>query len=329
MLTKRQNLMETIKGGNPDRFVKQYEFMNMIGEAAFTLAPLMLLKPGTTVKDSWGVTWNFPEGQVSGFPMHDAEHVLIKDVTKWQEYAKKPAIPTDDESWAPAIAHAQAVDRNEEFVTAMMAPGVFEMTHHMMGMENALMALYEEPEAMHDLIDYITGFEMENAKLLVEKIKPDALFHHDDWGSSISSFVAPDMFDEFFLPAYKKIYGFYKDNGVEVIVHHSDSYAANLVPQMIDMGIDIWQGCTTKNNVPELVKKYGPQITFMGDLDSGDIDFPQWKPEICAEHVERACRNNGKLYFIPCLTMGGPDSLFPGVYDEVNKEIDRMSKEMF
>ena len=25
MLTKRQNLLETIKGGNPDRFVNQYE----------------------------------------------------------------------------------------------------------------------------------------------------------------------------------------------------------------------------------------------------------------------------------------------------------------
>ena len=27
MLTKRQNLLETIHGGHPDRFVKQYEFM--------------------------------------------------------------------------------------------------------------------------------------------------------------------------------------------------------------------------------------------------------------------------------------------------------------
>lgn len=329
MLTKRQNLMETIKGGSPDRFVKQYEFMNMIVEAAFTLGALAELKPGTTVKDAWGVTWTFIEGQVSGFPVHDAEHVLIKDVTKWRDYVKKPALPTDDASWAPAIAHAEAVDRNEEFVTAMMAPGVFEMTHHMMSMENALMALYEEPEAMHELIDYITEFELEFARLLVDKIKPDALFHHDDWGSSISSFVAPEMFDEFFLPAYKKIYGFYKDNGVEVIVHHSDSYAANLIPQMIDMGIDIWQGCITANNVPELVKQYGPQITFMGDLDSGAIDFPNWTPEICAEYVERACRNNGKLYFIPCLTMGGPDSLFPGVYEQVNKEIDKMSQVMF
>jgi len=30
MLTKRQNLIETIKGGNPDRFVKQYEAFAMM-----------------------------------------------------------------------------------------------------------------------------------------------------------------------------------------------------------------------------------------------------------------------------------------------------------
>ena len=29
MLTKRQNFLETIKGGNPDRFVNQYEFLVM------------------------------------------------------------------------------------------------------------------------------------------------------------------------------------------------------------------------------------------------------------------------------------------------------------
>ena len=37
-------------------------------------------------------------------------------------------------------------------------------------------------------------------------------------------FLSPEMFREFFVPAYKKIYGFWKENGVELIVHHSDSY---------------------------------------------------------------------------------------------------------
>lgn len=136
------------------------------------------------------------------------------------------------------------------------------------------------------------------------------------------------MFEEFFLPAYKKIYGYYKDNDVDLIVHHSDSYAANLVPYMIEMGIDIWQGVMTTNNTPELIKKYGGQISFMGDIDSGVVDSPAWTPEIVAKEVERACKNCGKLYFIPNLTQGLNLSSFPGVYDCASEAIDKTSKEM-
>lgn len=326
MLTKKQNLLETIKGGKPDRFVKQYEFLNMIFEAAFQMTGIPMM-PGPTSKDIWGITWTFMEGQIGGFPVHDEEHLVIKDITKWKEYVKKPLIPTDDESWAPAIAHANAINRNEEFVTAMYAPGLFEMTHHMMGMENSLMAFYEEPEAMHELINYITEFEF--AEILIDRIHPDALFHHDDWGSQISSFLSPSMFQEFFVPAYKKIYGYYKANGVELIVHHSDSYAANLVPAMIEMGIDIFQGVMNTNNIPELINNYGRQISFMGGLHSGELDFPDWTPERIAEDVERACKANGKSFYIPCITHGGAMSHFPGVYEEIDKQIDKMSKEMF
>ncbi|NTW70967.1 MAG: uroporphyrinogen decarboxylase [Eubacteriaceae bacterium] len=325
MLTIRQNLMETIKGGSPDRFVNQYEFMEIIMEAPMGT----FVTPGQIVKNEWGITFSWPEGQLGGFPVHDAEHKVLKDICEWRKYVKAPAVNTSDEAWAAAVEHANAVDRNEKFVTPFVAPGIFEMTHHLMGMEDALMALYEEPEAMHELIDYLTEYELAYAKELISRLHPDALFHHDDWGSQISSFVAPEMFEEFFVPAYKKIYGFYKENGVELIVHHSDTFGANLVPSMIEMGIDIWQGVMTTNNTPELIKKYGPQITFMGDLDSGKIDFPGWTPEIIAEHVERACKTCGKLYFIPNLTQGLNFSSFPGVYEETTAAIDRMSKEMF
>lgn len=325
MLTKKQNLLETIRGGTPDRFVNQYEFLNIIMEIPSGTE----FNYGRTWKDNWGITWQWPVGQLGMFPVHDEEHTVIKDITDWKKYLTMPPVQTSDEAWAPAIAHANAVDRNEEYVAPVFAPGIFEMTHHLMGMENALMALYEEPEAMHELIDALTERELEFAKVTIEKIHPDAIFHHDDWGSQINSFISPAMFEEFFLPAYKKIYGFYKANGVELIVHHSDSYAANLVPFMIDMGIDIWQGVMNTNNIPELIKQYGGKISFMGGLHSGLIDFPGWTPENCAKHVEEACRTNGYKYFIPCQTSGLPIESFEGVYGTVSKEIDRMSKEMF
>ncbi|UWG96316.1 uroporphyrinogen decarboxylase [Dehalobacter sp. DCM] len=325
MLTKRQNLLETIRGGNPDRFVNQYEFMNLIMEVPMGVE----FNYGKIWKDQWGITWNWPEGQLGMFPVHDAEHTVIKDITEWKKYLTIPVVPTSDEAWGPAIAHANSVDRREEYVTGLKIPGIFEMTHHLMGVENALMALYEEPEAMREFIDALTQYELEWAKVMIEKIHPDCLFHHDDWGSQKSTFISPEMFEEFLLPAYKKIYGYYKANGVELIVHHSDSYAASLVPFMIDMGIDIWQGVMTTNNTPELIKQYGGRISFMGQLDSGPIDFPGWTPELVAREVEKVCKECGKLYFIPNLTQGLNFSSFPGVYDAVSKEVDKISKEIF
>jgi hypothetical protein len=117
--------------------------------------------------------------------------------------------------------------------------------------------------------------------------------------------------------------------GVELIVHHSDSYAANLVPHMIEMGIDIWQGVMTTNNTPELIEAYGEQISFMGEIDSNLVDYPDWKPETIAEQVQNACSRCGKHYFIPCLTQGLNFSSFPGVYDAAGQTIEEMSKEMF
>ncbi len=325
MLTKRQNLMETIKGGNPDRFVNQYEYLDIILEAPLRTRP----QRGETITNEWGITLSWPEDQMGPFPIHDDAHRVIKDITKWRDVIQCPTVDFSDEQWAPAIAHAKAVDREDKFVTVFFASGTFEMTHFLMGMEDALMGLYEEPEHMHDLIDFLTDYELRYAEKVIERLKPDALFHHDDWGSQIASFMSPDMFKEFFVEPYKKVYKFWKDNGVELIVHHSDSYAANLVPDMIDMGIDIWQGVMTTNNTPELIQKYGGQISFMGEIDSGPLDHPDWDAKTIAQHVEKACTTCGKHYFIPCLTQGLNLSSFPGVYDAATEAINQMSKKIF
>ena len=116
---------------------------------------------------------------------------------------------------------------------------------------------------------------------------------------------------------------------MELIVHHSDSYAATLVPAMIEMGIDIWQGAMTTNNLPELIAKYGGQISFMGGVDSASVDHPGWTREEVKREVRRACTECGKHYFIPSASQGLPLSTFDGVYEAIDEEIDAMSRELF
>ena len=329
MLTRRQNMLETIRGGQPDRFVNQFDALELVWGDPFMTSNMSLNGPGSECVNGWGVTIRFQENTPGPFPVHDDAHKVVRDITKWRETVKAPNLDFPQEAWDAFKPMIDNLDRNEKFVTSMIAPGVFEQLHYLMGMDDCLVNFYAEPEDMKALIDYITDWEMDYAKLLCENYHPDAILHHDDWGSQRSSFLSPDMFNEFIVPSYKKIYGYYKAHGVELIVHHSDSYAANLVPHMIDMGIDVFQGCINTNNVPDLIQKYGGQISFMGALNNGIIDVHDWTDALIASEVEKACRACGTQYFIPCCTAGGPGSTYPGVYEAVTREIDKMSKVMF
>ena len=329
MLTKRQNLLETIRGGKPDRFVNQYEAFNIQMGTPFNMNNPRPGYGAQNVVNAWGITYSWPTGTPGPFPVHTPEKIVVKDIENWKDYLKVPNVVYPAEAWAPFIAEAEKVDRNEQFVTAFFAPGVFEQCHNLTEIQNCLIGFYECPDEMHELIDCITEFELAYAAELCKYVKPDALFHHDDWGSQISTFLSPDMFREFIKPAYMKIYKFYKEYGVELIVHHSDSYAATLVPDMIDMGIDIWQGVMTSNNIPELIRQYGGKISFMGGIDSAKVDYEGWTRDVVKAQVERACAECGTKFFIPNASQGLPMSTFPGVYEALSEEIDNISKKYF
>ena len=330
MLTKRQNLLETIHGGNPDRFVNQYEAISFIFSNPIMAKRRRPSKGGEPVKDDWGVTFAFPDNVPGAFPVLDDEHKLVKDITKWRETVHAPELIYPESMWMEFKAKfCDTIDRNETFAAAMIAPGIFERSHNLMGMEDAMLAMYTEPDEYKALLNYLADWEVGFARETCKYMHPDALFHHDDWGSQINSFFSPEMFEEFFVPIYKRIYGAWREGGVELIVHHSDSYCANLVPQMIEIGIDIWQGCLNTNDIPSLIKQYGGKISFMGNINNGVVDVHDWTPELVEREVRKSCESCGKHYFIPCMTAGGPGSTYPGVYDETTRCIEKISKEMF
>lgn len=331
MLSAIENLKETMKrDGHPDRFVNQYEFLHLLMPDLYYMGDFPR-EPGKEGYDQYGVFWRFRKGQMGALPVHDDQHTVIRDICEWDKaLTHLPVAPDDPGFWAMLNGIAAQAVPGEQYAAAVCAQGVFERLHALMGMEDAMIAMYEEPEKVHELIDFITEAELDFARNIMDRVPSvKALLHHDDWGSNVNSFLSPAMFDEFITPAYKRIYGYWKQRGVELIVHHSDSYAANLVPAMIEMGIDIWQGAFPENDIPELVRRYAGQITFMGEIRTLAIDLPDVTPDQISREVERACRKCKGPSFIPCLTAGLPISHFPGVYESVSREIERMSRELF
>lgn len=329
MLTKRENFIECITGGKPDRFVNQYEALAMI--AASPLSDKSHLASDGYLIDAWGCYQSKVKGEPGLFPLHDMDHRVIKDIYHWKDQVKVPGNPDIPEFWEPFAKQAEEVDRSEQFVCSAIMPGMFERCHHLGEITETLANFYEAPDEMHELIDEIVDWELRLADANIKYLKPEVLFHHDDWGTQLSTFISPDMFEEFFLEPYKTVYGYYKDHGVKYIIHHCDSYGETLVPYMIDMGIDVWQGViSSTNDIPKLVDQYGGQISFMGGVESQVLDKPNWTEEEVVAEVDRALSSvNRTKYFIPCLTAGLNTSGYPGVYEAVSNEIAKRSPEYF
>ncbi len=326
MLTARENFLETIRGGTPDRFVNQYEALHLIVPNPISIHSAYPQMPGDRAVDAWGVTHYYAPGTPGPFPVHEGGLKVVDDITRWCEVVKAPELIYPDEAWeAMRPRFVDCVDRSEQLVTLMYPVGLFERAHYLMGIEDCLMNFYEEPEEMHALLDYLTEYEIGYAEQVCAHWPIEAVFHHDDWGTQINSFMSPDMFREFFVPRYKKIYDTYRKHGVKVIIHHNDSYGANLVPCMIEMGIDVWQGCITSNDLPALIKQYGGRISFMGGINNGVVDRVDWTQEHIDAVVAEQCAACGKHYFIPCMCAGTPGSAFPGVYEAVCDAIAKYS----
>jgi hypothetical protein len=67
----------------------------------------------------------------------------------------------------------------------------------------------------------------------------------------------------------------------------------------------------------------------MGNIDNKDVDFTGWTQADVRKAALRACPDTNTRSYIPCITQGGPGSVYPGTYVALTEEIDNRSAELF
>ena len=113
MLTPKQNMLEVIKGGNPDRFVNQYEAVQLLFHPFMFANPL--LQPGQeNVVNAWGVTNTFPKGVPGSFPVHTPDKIVVKDIEDWKDYVHAPSLKFTQDQWDMVKAQYDAVDGEQD-----------------------------------------------------------------------------------------------------------------------------------------------------------------------------------------------------------------------
>ena len=322
MATPKEIFLELLRpDGRPERQLVQYEALQMMLPDPVNKFLRGNRVRGTVSKDRWGTTISFPENAPGPMPVTEGELKVCPDVTRWREYVHAPDLAANcTEGWEECVQAARDAAKGEKLLTAFMGTGIFEQCHFLMGFEDTLTNLYEHPQEMHELIEYITEYRLSYVKLLIDNLHPEAIFSHDDWGTKEALFMKPEMWREFFKEPYRRFYGYIRSRGV-IAIHHADSYLVPIVEDMAEIGIQVWQGVLPENNIPALQEQLNGRLVLMGGIGAA-IDRPDAKEDEIRAYVRSAldtyCPGG---HFIPCITYGIAGTVYPHVDPVIDSEI--------
>lgn len=323
MQTPKEIFLELLKpNGRPERVLKQYEALHMCLNDPINTYLRGNRRRGTVSRDRWGTTISFPADAPGAIPVHTDDLTVCPDVTHWEETVHAPDLAVScTAGWEDCRAAARSAAGEEKLLAGFMGTGIFEQCHFLMGFENTLTALYEHPDEMHRLIDYITDYRLGYVKLLIDNLHPDVIFSHDDWGTKDALFMHPDMWRAFFKEPYRRFYGYIRSRGC-IAIHHADSYLVPIVDDMAEIGIQVWQGVLPENDIPALQRHLQGKLVLMGGIGAA-IDRSDATPEEVCDYTRRtlrACCPGG--HFIPSITYGLPGAVYPHIDRYIDETID-------
>lgn len=258
--------MAIFKGESAERI--PYAWEPFVGEldGCFLLDPQFKsdsIAPETTGRDSWGVLWHWPKGAQGPHPIVSEENAVVKDITRWRDQLVIPD-PTKLD-WRDVKEYAEKADRDEYMLISFTNQGLFERSHALMGIEEALVAYLTNPEDMYDLVGAICDFKIVMADLLYEAAEPDIMLFLDDWGNAQNLFLPPYVWRDVIRPHQQRLIDHVHSKGA-LYMHHADCVCTPILEDMIEMGIDIWQGIIAENDIKAVQDQIAGRMCLMGGL---------------------------------------------------------------
>lgn len=165
---------------------------------------------------------------------------------------------------------------------------LFCQVNALMGMENAIIAMLDEPvffEAVLDMVFEHT-YQFCERYLAACGAHLDIFYLGDDFAGQRDLIFSPELWRRFLAPRYKALFELGKKHG-KIIWFHSCGNILRVLPDLIDMGLDVWETVqlhTLPISAHALKTEYGQDITFFGGLNTQSLPFAT-PTEIAAESI--------------------------------------------
>lgn len=231
--------------------------------------------------DEFGTTWKLSKG---GYNYNPIDYPLEGDLDKkaivnhsWPE-AKDPSRLDNLKEQAKRYRQLGKCVVLGNTLTG----GIFGIAPRLRGYENFWKDLIQNPGLACATMDKLTELEMEFFGLVLKELGSyiDIVVELDDLGSQRGPLISPALYRKYVKPRHKKLFSFIKkeaENRV-YILFHSDGSIYELIPDLIESGVDILnpvQYTAVNMDAAKLKKEFGDELTFWG----GGIDTQNVLPK--------------------------------------------------
>lgn len=255
-MTPREIVQRTIRFQGPERMAIALDPVYGSDFHGIFMRPSPDFRPKNGV-DEWGAVWEnigvSNLGQVKEYPLKD-----------WKDFDKL-SIPDSRDPKRYAELKDQASSAGDKFILAY-GVSLYERIHFIRGLENAWMDIYDNEDNLRKIINILVDMNLYAIKQYAA-VGAHGYMWCDDWGLQNRLMISPAKWNEFWKPAYTKVYQACHKAGLLTFLH-SCGYIVDIMDGLIEAGLDVIQMDQQENMTLEyLSEKYRGKITFWNPVD--------------------------------------------------------------
>ena len=269
-MTEKENYLRLLRGEIPDHVPVLIPIPGSDIPAAqfpYTISLLNDFRLKGGGKDIWGVEY-VPVYEAGNALLPKPNDFILDDITKWRDVIKAPDI--SDYDWEKVLKDELEnlpIDRTQTALNMSLHVGYFQNLMAFMGFSNGLCAMYEDPDEVLALFDYMCQFYCTVTEKVIDIVKPDIYGVLDDTAAWAAPFISDDMYREMVLPYHDRQIKYARDRGIPISMHNCGK-CQTLVEDWIKAGIRAWDPAQTCNDLKRVKEEYGKDIVICGGWDA-------------------------------------------------------------
>jgi len=166
---------------------------------------------------------------------------------------------------------SKSLDRYKDYITITEIEFPYKLAWHIAGFEHLSRMMMINPDFVEAFYDQLYAFQAKKA-VLAAQAGYDIIALVGDVAGQLGMLFSPMMFERFDVPRFTQLINQVKQIKPDVkILYHSDGNIEQIIPLLIQCGIDILNPIQSACMDPAVIKnKYGDHLAFHGTISVQD-----------------------------------------------------------